>query len=266
MRYLLRAGIVLAACCIFAAPILADTVYLKNGRKMHGKVTFKGKKIIIETKLGRMSFSRREVERVERDDKTLKVPGEEKQLPKKGDTKAAWKILPDMPYHLVPYAQIKVGDKLVAYDPRNGTAIFGNVKTIKTQEEERTTTFEEPSKAFFQGSDSDIFSFYKVDTDATLAKLLLFGCKKGDEITLFIQGTEKRDVVFVELSEKGVVFKEKAKAPETLAINKIYSVENHSLRARAVESYLKSPLLQAGQPGEFYIKTVELSILPLEQR
>ena len=71
MRYAVLAALVIA---ILALPALGDTVYLKNGRKLVGKTEIKEGKVIIKTDLGIMSFSLKQVERIEKDDKTLKVP------------------------------------------------------------------------------------------------------------------------------------------------------------------------------------------------
>jgi hypothetical protein len=251
MRYWILMAVLFSVFFAFAQPVLADTVYLKNGRKMVGKVTVKGEEVIIETELGVMSFSRKQVKRIVKDDKTLKVPKDKEKIPEKVDSSKTWKILPDMPFHHLPYARVKAGDKLVAYNPTNGLAIYGKVKTVETEEEERTFTLEEPSKAFFQGSDSEIFSFYKIDTDATLTKLLFFGCKDGDSITLSIEGAEKRNMIFKEISGNSVVLKEEGKTPETLNVKSIFMVENHSSKRRALESFLESKNLKEGDSFTF---------------
>jgi hypothetical protein len=248
MRYFVMAAVAIA---LLASPVLADTVYLKNGGKMVGKVTVKGDKVIVETELGTTSFSRKRVERIEKDDKTPRVPEKRKELPKKGAPSEAWKVLPDMPLHHVPYAEIEAGDKLVAYNPRTGLAIFGRVKAVHTKGENRTLSFEEPSKAFFQGSDAQVFSFYKIDIGKTVAKLLFFGCEDGDQITVSIVGAKKRDLIFRELSGIEVVVKEKGKVSEKLQTKTIYIVENHSLEARALESFLKSKGLKDGDSFSF---------------
>ncbi len=248
MRYVVLTVMLVA---FLGAPALADTVHLKNGRKMVGKVTVKGDQVIVETALGTMSFSRRQVERIEKDDKTLRVPKATKPLPRTGTQDRPWRAVPDMPSHHVPYADITAGSKLVAYSPRNGLAIFGIVDRVKTEGEQRTFAFEPPSKTRFTGKDSQFFAFYKVDTETTQAKLMFFGCVEGDELLLRTNDGKKRNVVFRVISGKSVVIREGIKAPETLEVNTIYMVINRSSKKRSLESYLKSKDLKEGDGFQF---------------
>ena len=242
----MRCILIVAVLALLTAPVLADTVYLKNGRKMVGKVTVTQDQVIIETELGMMAFSRKQVERIEKDDKTLKVPKKSTQIPGKGASERAWEMLPDMPYHHVAFADIEVGAKLVAYNPRIGLAIFGTVAEVRTVKEERTLLFEAPSKALFRGEDSTVFSFYKIDTDMTLAKLLFFGCSSGDEVVLGLNDDRKLEVVFRKVSGADVEVREGMKTPQNISIREIHRVENQSAKARALESYLKSKGMEEG--------------------
>ncbi len=243
MRYAVLTALVIA---VLALPALGDTVYLKNGRKLVGKTEIKGDKVIIKTDLGIMSFSLKQVERIEKDEKTLKVPKkEDKTLPGKKVGEQEWEVLPDMPHHHVPYAEVEAGAKVVALNPRAGVAVSGTVAEVVPAEDERTIRFEAPSKAVFKQDDSKDYTFYKIDTGKTLTKLLFFGCKAGDSITIYEESKRKRDVVFDSIADDKVVVKVKDES-ETLEASSIYMLRNDTAKVRVLETYLKSKGFKEG--------------------
>lgn len=242
------AAVVLAAAL---APAAADTVYLKNGRKMVGKVTVEEDKVIVETELGMMSFSRREVLRIEKDDKTLKVPKKTGTIPRKGDADKAWEVVPDMPYHFVRYAELEVGAQVVALNPRTGITMFGTVGSVQDKDEDRKVAFDAPSSARFEGKDAEVYRFYKIDTPSTLVKLMFFSCKAEDEVTLSIGKGKPRHVVFKGLDGEELTVREGIMSPEKLDAKTVYMVENSTARSRALESYLNSKGLKEGDSFTF---------------
>ena len=248
MRYAVLAALVIA---ILALPALGDTVYLKNGRKLVGKTEIKEGKVIIKTDLGIMSFSLKQVERIEKDDKTLKVPKKDQtKLPGKKVGDRDWEILPDMPHHLVPYAQVEAGAKVVALNPRAGIAVHGTVAEVTKEEDNLTIRFEAPSKALFKQEDSKDYTFFRIDTNETLTKLLFFGCKAGDSITIYVEGANKRDVVFESTTGESLVVKYKEKT-ETIEATKTYMVRNDTAKNRALETYLKAKGFKEGDCFSF---------------
>jgi len=229
-----------------AMPAIADTVYLKNGRKMVGKVTETQDRVIIETKLGTMSFSRKQVDRIVKDEKTLDVPRQNEALPEKKIGDNDWEVVPDMPYHHTPFAGLEVGAKVIAYTPRKAIAIRGTVGKVTTEEESRTVKFDSPSGAVFENEDAQKYSFYKVDTGLTLAKLMFFGCKPGDSLALNFDDGKKKQVEFKQLKGENVVLREGVKLSESVPVKDIYMVVNETARLRALEGFLKAKGLSEG--------------------
>ncbi len=243
MRYLLFVMVVIAAVCV--TPLFADTVYLKNGGKMRGKVTVTEDQVIIENEMGLMAIPRREVERIEKDEYT---PGGPKVAPKprKTASERAWEVLPEMPHHVVTFEQAESGDRLAGLSPRTATAIFGRVKEVAVEGDNRKIIFEPPSNAVFAQGDAAAFSFFRVDTDSTLAKLLFFSVLENDEITISLAGGTKRTIKFKGVSGANILVKEGIKPAETLAAKTVFMVTNPAGKSRALEAYLEDKGLEEG--------------------
>lgn len=244
MRNLLCAA-VLVLC---TTTLLADTVYFKNGRKMVGKVTLKGDQVIVENEAGTFAFSRRQVDRIKKDQKK---PGQRVTRSKRIVPKRAWEALPDMPRHRVAFDRIERGHKLVGVDPREAMTVFARVKSVSIGAEGSTVTFGEPAESIFKRRHTEFFTFFKVDSDTTRAKLLFFGAVAGDTLTLSLTNDSSRSVTFKGLFGAHIVVREGVKARETLPASSIYMVRNKTGKARALESYLKHKGMREGDLVRF---------------